>query len=113
MDISKLMVIVYASDMNRSFEFYKDKLRLTPRSNEVNPYWNEFHTANSIIALHSDGQPVAALAPAISLVVNDLQSARNECNTRGCNFGEIENPHPGVSFCYTKDPDGVVVYLHA
>lgn len=113
MDIAKLMVIVYASDMKRSHDFYKNKLGLTPRSEEINPYWNEFQTAHSIIALHSDGQPVAALAPAISLVVNDLESARTECNVRGCEFSEIENPHPGVSFCHTKDPDGVVVYLHA
>lgn len=112
MEISKLMVIVYVSDMERSFEFYQRKLGLTPRSLEINEFWNEFHTANSVIALHSGGGEKPAGAPAISLIVENLESAREECNSRGCGFGAIENPHPGVSFCHTTDPDGVVIFLH-
>lgn len=113
MEINNLMVIIYASDMKNSYEFYHSKLGLEPVREDFNNYWNMFKVGDSHIALHYGGGQVGSNAPAVSLVVKDLKQARIECNDRGCGFNEVENPQPGVYFCHTKDPDDNVVYLHA
>lgn len=118
MEPTGLNIIVYVSDMERSVAFYRDKLGLAvvshPKSADLGKEeWVSFDAGAGNLSLHAGGCDVEERRRAVqmNLAVNFLEATRDECNSRGANFGDIENPHPGVNHCSTTDPDGLRVFL--
>ena len=91
-------IMVTVSDMNRSVEFYRDKLGL--RLKFESPGWTEFLTGTSTLALHGGGRPQAVgwslhrelstLAVETSKVLNDLlRSLRKHESSPACSLPPV------------------------
>ena len=111
MQIRSAQVILYVNDMARSLAYYRDALGLAVTF-DGGDYWMTLDAGGTSLALHPGGSGLASGdRTGISLMVDDLESCRAEANARGAGFGEVVNPHPGVTFCEAKDPDGNPVFL--
>ncbi|MBS1711848.1 MAG: VOC family protein [Armatimonadetes bacterium] len=110
MEIVRTQVIHYVEDMAAAKRFYVEILGLKIIQ-DGGPHWLELDAGGTSIALHPGGTPRGRGRTGLSFAVEDLESARDEVNTRGAGFGEVTNPHPGVTFCEAADPDGNPVFL--
>jgi catechol 2,3-dioxygenase-like lactoylglutathione lyase family enzyme len=109
--ISGAQIILYVEDMERSRRFYEEIIGLALTSTP-SPYWITFDCGGTSLALHpQDSLDEFRNTSAIALFTLDLEESRTIFNDRGANFGEIVEPHPGVKFCSTQDPDGTMIYL--
>lgn len=109
--ITGAQIILYVADMERSRRFYEENIGL-PLTSTPSPYWVTFDCGGTSLALHpqdSGNEPLRSTA--IALFTQDLEESRLIFNSRGANFGEIVEPHPGVKFCSTQDPDGTTIFL--
>jgi len=111
MKIDGAQVIFYVKNMEASREFYGGALGL-PLTYDGGDYWLTYDLGGTTLALHpgGSGEP-SEDRTGISLLVSDLEEAREFLNERGAGFGEVLNPHPGVLFAVTRDPDGNPVFL--
>lgn len=111
MEILSTQVILYVKDMASSLAFYRNALGLT-LTYDGGDDWRTLDAGGTSLALHSGGNGAKnSDRSGISFLVEDVSQARQECNDQNAGFGEILNPHPGVSFCETEDPDGNPVFL--
>lgn len=110
MEFAETQVIHYVQDMVASRSFYVDVLGLSVVY-DGGPYWLEMKAGGTSVAIHPGGSDMPKGRTGLSFAVSNLESARKEANNRGAEFGEIVNPHPGVTFCETTDPDGNPVFL--
>lgn len=114
----KLRILVYVADMAASIKFYRDQVGLNLEFpvgdfDAKSTWWAEFPIGEARLCLHAGReQPIGKEAPAISIDVDDVDAWRERANARGANFGEIVEPFPGIRHCYTRDPDGVLVFLN-
>lgn len=97
--------------MADSVHFYRNilGLQVTYPDDQVldDQFWVTLEAAGTSIALHSGrSQTLAGEPPAISFSVENLLETHQSLNKKGANLSPIENPHPGVHLCTTKDPDG-------
>lgn len=109
--------IVYVTDMNRSVEFYRDRLGLSLR--RQTPIWTEFDTGSTILALHAT-PPDAAANPVttspvpgagqIGLTVPDLDEFHERLFA-----AEVRCTRPpqreefGTRIAHYLDPDGMAI----
>ena len=104
-------IILYVQDMNDSANFYMNILGLA-LTYDGGSHWRTFDLAGTSLAIHPGGTGNKLTdKTSISLFVHDIESARKSLNQRGAKFGEIVNPHPGVFFCSTFDPDNNPIFL--
>lgn len=109
------MVIV--SDMNRSVEFYRDKLGI-PLKFET-PEWTEFLTGTTTLALHSGGTIKAASGDqskiagtcSIGFNVEDLDKTYQDLQAKGVHFvmPPMQREGEGIHLAVAIDPDGLPV----
>jgi lactoylglutathione lyase len=111
------MIIV--SDMQRSVEFYRDKLGLPLKFQS--PDWTEFATGTTTLALHGGGvrneQPPAgdpsktAGACSIGFNVDVVDKTYEELKTRGIRFvmPPTQREGEGIKLAVGLDPDGLPV----
>lgn len=117
--LQHVQVVLYVSSMAESVTFYVEKLGLpltfpTWPTDLSAEHWVTVDAAGTSIALHAGGPGnIPDLAPAVSFSVKDIQQTRAGLTAKGIPFSEIEEPHPGVKLCHTKDPDGHTVFLHS
>ena len=114
--IDYTMVIV--SDMNRSVEFYRDKLGIPLKFES--PEWTEFQTGATTLALHGGGiteaprgggSEKAAGTCSIGFNVPDLDKTYEELRARGVNFvmPPTERDGQGIRLAICSDPDGLPI----
>ncbi|MBA4292722.1 hypothetical protein C0431_07085 [bacterium] len=109
--IAGAQIILYVEDMERSRRFYEEIIGLILTSSP-SPYWMTFDCGGTSLALHpQDSVDEFRNTTAIALFTSELEKSRSIFNGRGANFGEIVEPHPGVEFCLTQDPDGTMIFL--
>lgn len=109
--ITEAQIILYVADMDRSRRFYEEVIGLALTSTP-SPYWITFDCGGTSLALHPrDSGDELRQSTAIALFTQELEQTRTIFNQRGANFGEIVEPHPGVKFCSTQDPDGATIFL--
>jgi len=111
------MVIV--SDMNRSVEFYRDRLGIPLKFES--PEWTEFQTGTTTLALHGGGvrqtQPAAgdpskqAGTCSIGFNVPDVDKTFVELKERGVMFvmPPTQREGEGIKLAVAIDPDGLPI----
>jgi lactoylglutathione lyase len=115
--IDYTMVIV--SDMDRSVEFYRDKLGIPLKFQS--PEWTEFQTGATTLALHSGGVPQTQRAGgdpskqagtcSIGFNVEDVDKTFAELKAKGVNFvmPPTQREGEGIKLAVGIDPDGLPV----
>ena len=115
--IDYTMVIV--SDMDRSVEFYRDKLGIPLKFQS--PEWTEFQTGATTLALHGGGVPQAhapggdpskqAGTCSIGFNVEDVDKTFAELTSKGINFvmPPTQREGEGIKLAVCIDPDGLPV----
>lgn len=111
------MIIV--SDMNRSVEFYRDRLGIPLKFQS--PEWTEFATGTTTLALHGGG--IARTGPpagdpskqagscSIGFNVDDVDATYEELKAKGINFvmPPTQREGEGIRLAVCIDPDGLPV----
>ncbi len=114
--IDYTMVIV--SDMERSIEFYRDKLGILLKFQS--PDWTEFQTGATTLALHGGGvrrepkggnSEKGAGTCSIGFNVSDLDKTYEDLKSRGVRFVMPPTPRDdqGIKLAVCVDPDGLPV----
>lgn len=115
--IDYTMVVV--SDMQRSIEFYRDKLGIPLKFQS--PDWTEFATGATTLALHGGGVPTAhdpsadpsktAGACSIGFNVDDVDKTYEELKARGIRFvmPPTQREGEGIKLAVAIDPDGLPI----
>jgi lactoylglutathione lyase len=112
------MVIV--SDMNRSVEFYRDKLGIPLKFQS--PEWTEFLTGTTTLALHGGGVAKEggggdaskyAGTCSIGFNVEDVDKSYEELKSRGVRFvmPPTQREGEGIKLAVCMDPDGLPVSI--
>jgi len=111
------MVIV--SDMDRSVEFYRDRLGIPLKFQS--PEWTEFATGTTTLALHGGGirsqNPPAgdpskiAGACSIGFNVDDVEKTYEELQAKGIRFvmPPTQREGEGIKLAVALDPDGLPI----
>jgi lactoylglutathione lyase len=115
--IDYTMVVV--SDMQRSVEFYRDKLGIPLKFQS--PDWTEFQTGATTLALHGGGV-VGTTPPAgdptkhagscsIGFNVNDVDKTYEELKVKGIRFvmPPTQREGEGIKLAVGLDPDGLPI----
>ena len=113
--------MVVVSDMQRSVEFYRDKLGITLKFQS--PDWTEFLTGTTTLALHGGGV-APATAPAwdptkqagscsIGFNVPDVDAAFAELSAKGIRFvmPPTQREGEGIKLAVCVDPDGLPIAI--
>ncbi len=113
--IDYTMVVV--SDMERSIEFYRDKLGIPLKFQS--PEWTEFATGATTLALHGGGVPSEhrgdtskiAGACSIGFNVDDVDKTYEELKAKGIHFvmPPTQREGEGIKLAVGLDPDGLPV----
>jgi lactoylglutathione lyase len=114
--IDYTMVIV--SDMERSIEFYRDKLGIPLKFQS--PDWTEFLTGTTTLALHGGGVPRESRGHAadkdagtcsIGFNVDDVDRTYEELKAKGINFVMPPTRREGeeIKLAVCLDPDGLPI----
>ena len=113
-------VMVIVSDMNRSVEFYRDKLGIPLKFQS--PDWTEFQSEGTTLALHGGGSPPpSASGPAAAsskagvcsfgFSVSNLEQTFAELSAKGVRF--VMPPRTqeaeGIKLAVCIDPDGLPI----
>ena len=115
--IDYTMIVV--SDMQRSIEFYRDKLGIPLKFQS--PDWTEFATGATTLALHGGGVPSqgapsgdpskVAGACSIGFNVDDVDKTYEELKAKGIRFvmPPTQREGEGIKLAVAIDPDGLPV----
>lgn len=115
--IDYTMIVV--SDMDRSVEFYRDKLGIPLKFQS--PEWTEFATGTTTLALHGGGvrsqNPPAgdpskiAGACSIGFNVDDVDKTYQELQDKGIRFimPPTQREGEGIKLAVALDPDGLPI----
>jgi len=114
--IDYTMIVV--SDMQRSVEFYRDKLGIPLKFQS--PDWTEFATGATTLALHGGGVPGPAPegdpskragACSIGFNTDDVDKTYEELKAKGIRFimPPTQREGEGIKLAVAIDPDGLPV----
>ena len=115
--IDYTMIVV--SDMDRSVEFYRDKLGIPLKFQS--PQWTEFATGTTTLALHGGGVPNTAPpsgdpskyagACSIGFSVENVDQTYEELKAKGIAFvmPPTQREGEGIRLAVAIDPDGLPV----
>ena len=115
--IDYTMIVV--SDMQRSVEFYRDKLGIPLKFES--PEWTEFATGTTTLALHGGGVPASgppqgdpskqAGACSIGFNVADVEKTYAELQEKGIRFvmPPTQREGEGIKLAVAIDPDGLPI----
>ena len=111
--------MVVVSDMDRSVEFYRDRLGIPLKFQS--PEWTEFATGTTTLALHGGGvrsqNPPAgdpsklAGACSIGFNVDDVEKTYEELQAKGIRFimPPTQREGEGIKLTVALDPDGLPI----
>ena len=105
MRVTKLLYMLWVSDMGRAVSFYHDAMGLTLRSQS--PSWSELAFGDATLALHiSHKRGIGATG--LSFEVDDIEAA---CMAAERGGGRVVNAPqdcdiPGLTLADIADPDG-------
>jgi len=105
-------VMVIVSDMNRSVEFYRDKLGIPLKFQS--PDWTEFQMEGTTLALHAGGtgEPTTKAAScSFRFNVANLDQTFAELTAKGVRFAVPPKVRDGegIKLAVCVDPDGLPI----
>ena len=100
-------VIKFVSDMDAGVAFYRDALGLPLRFQS--PFWTEFETGETILALHpaSDENPAGSVQ--LGLGTEDLDNFHAAAQAEGLFFTSPPTEVHGTRIARLRDPDGAEI----
>ena len=110
-------VMIMVADMQRSIQFYRDRLGIPLKFES--PGWTEFATGTTVLALHGAGkegtgakEPVAGTA-SIGFYVPNLDAKYEELKGKGIAFAmpPTDRAEEGIKLAVCLDPDGLPISL--
>jgi catechol 2,3-dioxygenase-like lactoylglutathione lyase family enzyme len=101
--------IKFVSDMDSAVAFYRDTLGMTPRFQS--PFWSEFETGQTTLALHpaSDENPAGTVQ--LGLGTDDIDAFYRESQGRGLTFTEPPRDLHGSRVARLLDPEGAEISI--
>jgi lactoylglutathione lyase len=99
--------IKYVADMERAIAFYRDKLGLELRFES--PFWTEFSTGDTVLALHPASEENGAGAVELGFAVDDLGEFYMRRQELGIEFTREPKEMHGFHIAGIRDPDGAHV----
>jgi predicted enzyme related to lactoylglutathione lyase len=99
--------IKFVSDMESAVRFYRDTLGLTLRFES--PFWSEFETGETILALHpaSDENPAGSVQ--LGLSVDDIDRFYDSGRAEGLVFTSPPTDMHGSRIARFRDVDGAEI----
>ncbi len=99
--------IKFVADMNKAVAFYRDTLGLELKFES--PFWSEFATGETTLALHPASEENPAGGIQLGLGVDDLDAFYNRREELGIAFTQApENVH-GIPIARFRDSEGAEV----
>jgi catechol 2,3-dioxygenase-like lactoylglutathione lyase family enzyme len=96
--------IKYVADMGRAIAFYRDKLGLELKFES--PFWTEFATGDTILALHPASDENAPGSTELGLGVDNLAEFYARREELGIEFTLEPKEMHGAQIARFRDPDG-------
>jgi lactoylglutathione lyase len=99
--------IKYVADMDRAIAFYRDKLRLDLKFQS--PFWSEFATGETVLALHPASPDNPAGSVEIGFALDDLGEFYARRDDLGIEFTREPKEMHGIHIAQIRDADGAAV----
>ena len=101
--------IKFVSDMDSAVAFYRDTLGL--KLSFQSPFWSEFETGSTKLALHpaSDENPAGSVQ--LGLGSDDLDKFHAEAESKGIVFTSPPTDLHGTRIARIRDPEGAEISL--
>ena len=101
--------IKFVGDMDSAVRFYRDTLGMTLLFQS--PFWSEFDTGETKLALHpaSDENPAGSVQ--LGLGVEDLDRFHSEAQASGITFTSPPREVHGSRIARFRDPDGAEISI--
>jgi catechol 2,3-dioxygenase-like lactoylglutathione lyase family enzyme len=99
--------IKYVADMDTAIAFYRDKLGLELRFQS--PFWTEFATGDTVLALHPASEDNAAGSVELGFGVDDLGEFYVHREQLGIEFTREPKEMHGIHIARIRDADGAHV----
>jgi len=96
--------IKYVADMDRAIAFYRDKLGLELKFQS--PFWTEFATGETVLALHPASDENAAGSTELGFAVDNLGEFHARRDELGIHFTREPKEMHGVHIAGIRDIDG-------
>jgi predicted enzyme related to lactoylglutathione lyase len=101
--------IKFVSDMDSAVAFYRDTLGL--KLGFQSPFWTEFETGETKLALHPASAENPAGSVQLGLGSDDLDKLHSEAQARGMVFTSPPTDVHGTRIARIRDPDGAEISL--
>jgi lactoylglutathione lyase len=101
--------IKFVSDMDAAIAFYRDTLGLT--LGFQSPFWSEFETGETKLALHPASAENPAGSVQLGLGADDLDRLHGEAEAKGIVFTSPPTDMHGTRIARIRDPDGAEISL--
>lgn len=103
-------VVVYARDMQKMVQFYRDTLGLEvtyPKKEDYSKeHWVTFATGECVLSLHSGGeQNKLENEPVFTFATQDIQSAKKILEDAGLATSTVIEATPGTFVFHSWDPE--------
>ncbi|MCV6638104.1 VOC family protein [Candidatus Albibeggiatoa sp. nov. NOAA] len=107
---SAFIIKIDVSDMEKSVSWYTSvfDLEVDPKYTKI-PTWRQLHSPNetqATIGLHCDPSHVGTGGATITIVVPDIEQARQELIDRGVDVSPVTAVGEDISLAFFNDPDG-------
>jgi len=99
--------IKYVADMDQAIAFYRDKLGLELKFES--PFWSEFATGETVLALHPASEANAAGSVELGFAVDDLGEFYQRRAELGIEFTREPKEMHGIHIAGISDADGAHV----
>jgi predicted enzyme related to lactoylglutathione lyase len=99
--------IKYVADMDAAVAFYRDTLGLTPGFQS--PFWSEFETGDTKLALHPASAENPAGSVELGLGVSDLDAFYEEAQAKGITFTQPPHDLHGTRIARFLDSAGAQI----
>jgi catechol 2,3-dioxygenase-like lactoylglutathione lyase family enzyme len=102
-------VILFVSNMDDSVQFFRDILGLTLKFQS--PFWSEFNTGETSLAIHPASEKNPAGKVQIGLDVGDVQTFYDEMVMKGVKFTQPPTKEAGSLLARFLSPDGTEISI--
>jgi len=108
-DMRLAYAIKFVNDMDLAVAFYRDTLGLIPSFQS--PFWSEFDTGDTKLALHPASEENPAGSVQLGLGTENLEGFHAEAQANGVTFTSPPTDMHGTRIARFRDPDGAEISI--